>query len=508
MSEVFNISSDKFDLPGYDDDIITARRFISENLEKIKPSSEVTILVVAYNKIDKTMKCLESIFKYTSNIDFDLILVDNGSSDGTSQYFETLDYEKKHIIHFTKNIGANSVFSCIDINLIGKYFVFVPNDIICTEHWLDNLLTVAKSDDRIGMVAPMSTNVSNLQQTDIVFNSLSEFQEKAAAFNRSDPTKWQERLRLITLGALLSKECILAAGWPFYDPGYVHDFADDDISFRVRRAGYKVVLAGDVVIHHNHDIGNMEGKDPVKFQQSLEMGRSNFRKKFFEVDAWDDVNNYIFPIIGSSISEPVDKNDVGILGIDVKCGQPILDIKNTIRKYGVFEPYTFAFTRDAKYYTDLKTVVDQEAICAEIGHLRKTFNAGSFDYITIGKNINEYPDYQKVIKDAYSLLKTKGQLFLTLKNVYGVSTFMTMLGYYMTVDPNILAITLDQFVWELSKLGIKNPSVICAVNSTSDNDTLDSLKYLIDLAGVDGASVSDLLNNMLVDRFYIKIVKQ
>ena len=45
-------------------------------------------------------------------------------------------------------------------------------------------------------------------------------QAKAAQFNRSDPRKWEDRQRLITLGTLYRKEVLLAGGWPTADMGF------------------------------------------------------------------------------------------------------------------------------------------------------------------------------------------------------------------------------------------------------------------------------------------------
>ncbi|WP_044974686.1 glycosyltransferase [Ruminococcus sp. HUN007] len=57
--------------------------------------SEVTILVQTYNGLNKTKKCVESILKTISGIDCDLWLIDNGSTDGTLEYFKNVEYEKK-----------------------------------------------------------------------------------------------------------------------------------------------------------------------------------------------------------------------------------------------------------------------------------------------------------------------------------------------------------------------------------------------------------------------------
>ena len=73
---------------------------------------------------------------------------------------------------------------------------------------------------------------------------------KAALFNKSNPAKWEEKIRLIPTAALYRREVFDTVG--LYDAGFMHDFGDDDFTFRVRRAGYKLILCRDTFVHHDH----------------------------------------------------------------------------------------------------------------------------------------------------------------------------------------------------------------------------------------------------------------
>ena len=130
--------------------------------------SNVTIIVQAYNRIEKTKKCISSILKYTSDVDYDLLLIDNGSTDNTFDYFKSVNCIKKRIIHLSKNISVTYPTLFYDLSWLSRYVVVVQNDLIVTPHWLSNLIKVAESDDRIGMVNPVSSNVSNFQQVELL----------------------------------------------------------------------------------------------------------------------------------------------------------------------------------------------------------------------------------------------------------------------------------------------------------------------------------------------------
>lgn len=449
------------------DDLHMGRRNTIDSIPKDKQlDSDVTILIQAYNRIEKTKECIESILKYTKDVNYDLLLIDNGSTDETFEYFKSVNYDKVRIIHLNKNISASYPIFFYDLSWVSKYFIVIANDIIVTENWLSNLIKAAESDDKIGMVNPVSSNVSNLQQVDLKFNSLAEMQKKAAAYNISDPTKWHERLRLITLGTLYKKECLYAIGWPTNDLGFFHDFIDDDITFRVRRAGYKTILANDTWIHHNHDFRNLENKDPAEFQRSLESGRKNFLDKYYGVDAWDDVNNYI-PEIIPKIKAPSDTSNCCILGVDVKCGTPILEIKNQIRSFGVFDAACCAITSEGKYFIDLQTICGADNVfsCSPenaFGYLPQD----TFDYIIIGNGVNEYPEPYKVIKSVYSLLKKGGQMFFYLKNTNNIYSLLNVIGY-RSVQPTSYAynMTVETLINDLNGMNM-TPQVIGAIPCT------------------------------------------
>lgn len=148
----------------------------------------------------------------------------------------------------------------MNLNDLGRFICIVQNDLIVTPRWMDNLLKCMKSDMRIGMVNPVTSNVSNWQCVELPYQSYEEMQEKAGAYNKLDPRKWQDRQRLVTLGTLYRKEVFLAAGWPIGDMGFFHDFFDDDVSFAIRRLGYRLVLAGDTWVCHDHDFRSGEEK--------------------------------------------------------------------------------------------------------------------------------------------------------------------------------------------------------------------------------------------------------
>ena len=465
----------------------------------------VSIIVQAYNRLEKTKRCVESVLNYTRDIDYELILIDNGSTDGTLAYFQSVPFSKKKILHITKNIGSIFPVNFLNMKDLGRFVVLLPNDLIVTTNWLSNLLVCANSDPKIGMVTPVSSNVSNLQCVNFPFQNYEEMQEAAARFNQSDSRKWEDRQRIITVGSLYKKEALLACGWPINDVGYFHDFSDDDIGFRVRRMGYRTILAGDTWIHHDHNHQSSEEKDQEAFKKSLEIGRRNFQEKYYGVDAWDDVNNFYIPFL-SHFPEPKRVLFPKILGVDVRCGTPILDIKNWLRKFGIMQAQLSAFVEDPKYWLDLKTICEGAVLCDREEFLGSSFSNESFEYVVADRAINRYHEPQKMIDTLFSLCKSGGFVVCKLANTYSFREFLNMLGQRDVYRPEIAyQISLERFIDALKKQGTIH--AVIQAGSGLDQERRDLLDSLLPQE-LPEQQRQDAVNRMQCEEFLFVVEKE
>lgn len=425
--------------------------------EKLLPGvPDVTIFVVAYNRLEKTKRCVESILKYSGETSYELLLIDNGSEDDTLAYFQSVPYPCKRIIRITKNLGSQYALNLAMRSFSGRYLVQITNDVIVTKNWLSNLLCCMGSDPQIGMVTPGSSNISNLQEIPLTFSSYEEMQKKAAAYNQSDPRKWEQRLRLMTVILMIKREVIEQMG--MIDRGFYHDFSDDDFSVRVRRAGYKLMLCMDTFVHHDHDFRHGEDKDMEKFQLSLEKGRKNFTDKYYGLDSWDDMSNYEGYLI-HAFPNKKPSSDPRVLGIDTACGLPILQIKNELRHRGILSASTVAFTSEAKYYYDLQTVCD-EVSCDRMERLSDFLENKSFDYIVLGRPINTCPEIPRLLRSLLGALRPSGTLFLKLRNTLDVASYLTMMGRNFPLEEFATAITLEQFNQILQLLHVDSCNIL------------------------------------------------
>lgn len=362
----------------------------------------VSIVVLAYNHLDYTKQCIDSLYRYTSHIDFELITINNGSTDGTKEYFDSLPNQKK--ISFDENIGVDKAINHGYRIAEGKYTVNVSNDLILTTNWLDNLLICAESDEKIGMVAPASSYSSNFQQVNLGYKTLEEMQEMARAFNVSYPQKWEERLRLIIYTCLIRTDLQKSIGGfdEDFNPG---GFDDDALCFTVRRAGYKLILAMDTFVHH---FGSVTFHAEYAKNDLIARNRKLFNDKF-GVDAWSVCYiNYNILILANLEIAGSDKG-VDILGIGLTWGATLLQLKNHLKLKGIQDTRLWYISEGSDNLTDLNTICTG---CEQMGDrsLVEIYQDKNFDYIIVEGDSSQITDINTYYGTLMNRLKAGGQM--------------------------------------------------------------------------------------------------
>ena len=371
-----------------------ANYYIDESTKIGNYKYDVSIYVLAYNKLEYTKKCVESIIKYTpSDINYELFFLNNGSSDGTQEYFESFKCNKE--ITLLKN-------SFSDIRAArriceGRYVLSISNDVIVTENYLCNLIECMESDPKIAMVVPTTPNVSNLQTIPAQYSTLEEMHDFAKRNNVSDPKRWEERTRLCNPLTFYRSDAFLSSqGVGAVDKYFVYsEFGDDALALRLRHTGYKMILAKDCYCYH---FGSVTLKDAQAKENTLEKSR----KLFFErhgVDAWS--TGFCYDIKLMEVLDIKKEGRVSILGINSGFGSNPLKIKTLHKEAGNQEVGLFFATDDERYILDMQAYSDNVKYAAD--SIVDGFDNISFDFILLESNIEK----AFKISDSFNKIKSK-----------------------------------------------------------------------------------------------------
>ncbi len=458
---------------------------------------ELSIAVIAYNRLEQTRVCIENLIRHT-HMPFRLLLIDSGSEPDVMAYFQSVDFPDKRILRITKNISANHAFLVAMRHLQSRYCAIVPNDVVITPNAIENLYACISSSDDIGWVSPMSSNVSNFQQVNLEFTTPEEMHAAAAAYNRSDPLKWHERPALMPAVMMYRKECIDIVGG--FDYGFAHNFADDDMARRFCHAGYKTILCTDTWVHHDHTY-YMSMEDATRYRLIMHADRMRFQQKYNGLDAWVDMRNYERSLI-SILKKPDTIGPASLLGVDTRVGTPILELKNTLRGWGITDVGVYGFTTDAKYFSDLRCIC-RDVACGSIEHIGTQYASNHFDYILLGEPINVYSNIPGLAQQLFALLRPGGTLLLKLRNTCGYETLQYVLGDSGVVSSEqpMLHITAESLAIEMRRIGFSIAPVTLCSHPVPTQQAADSAQRVIN--AIPSIAQNDLMASRLLTYEYL-----
>ncbi len=209
-----------------------------------------SIIIVTYNGLVFTRRCLQSVMEHTGDVPSELIIVDNCSTDGTPEFLRSLP----QVTAVTNAENRGFAGGCSQgLRLArGDYLVLLNPDTVVTEGWLARLIAHAKRHPDVGAVGPLSNQTGELQYDSAAesqYDGLDEMQayaNRTAARNRGKSFEFH---RAAGFCLLLKREVLERVG--YLDEQFGSGFyEDDDYCKRLRKAGYRILIAQDVFIYH------------------------------------------------------------------------------------------------------------------------------------------------------------------------------------------------------------------------------------------------------------------
>jgi GT2 family glycosyltransferase len=233
----------------------------------------VSIIIPTFNNLQFTRDCIASI-RGSTDIAYETIIVDNGSSDGTAQWARG---EGLRAIPNPDNLGFPRACNQGIVAADGEYVVLLNNDTCVTPMWLERLIAHAEADRQVGVVGPSTNFAAGCQRIPASYSTREELLAFASriAVERAgcaEDTAW-----LVGLCLLIPRRVVDAIG--LLDERFgLGNYEDNDYCLRARIAGYRVVWAQDVFIHHaGHQSFKQLGN---AFQRLLSENEQRFKRKW------------------------------------------------------------------------------------------------------------------------------------------------------------------------------------------------------------------------------------
>lgn len=434
----------------------------------VKNINLTSIIILTYNKLEYTKLCIESIRKFTTSGTYEIIVVDNKSSDETKSWLiKQLDIKA---IYNTQNVGFP--IGCnqgIEI-ATGDNILLLNNDVIVTPNWLENLNTALCSDEKIGAVGAITNSCSNAQQIAVTYNNIDELINFSSMLNKSNSSNWEYRLKLVGFCYLIKKEVLTSIGLldPLFTPG---NYEDDDLSIRIIKAGYNLLLCKDTFIHH---FGS------VSFSTNSNIYNDTLYKNKLKLTAKWGLNTSEYCYGKDYLTKMIhaDRNaHLRVLELGCGLGATLLDIKSKFKNSTVFgleeNEILFNISKDILNVT-----------LSNFESLSLDYKENYFDYIILGSELSNFKNPSNILNLLNKYLKPLGRIIAEIPNLNYINTVKNILNGYRTYNHstplnvnNSRFFTLNEItlLFECTGYTLTEVNKISDFISSEDNQLIDKL---------------------------------
>jgi len=224
------------------------RRGCCQNVPK------VSIIIVNWNGREYLDECLSSIYDQTYS-NFEVIVVDNGSTDGSAEvlgekfpFVNLIQNEKNLGFAEGNNIGIKKAFEDQEV----KYIATLNNDTLVESNWLKELVSAPERDKQIGSCQSKMLRYSDrsiIDSTGIKLLANGTVSDRGGG-EKDDGQydKLEEVFGACAGAALYRREMLNDIG--LFPSHYFASFEDVDLAWRARYAGWKCVYVPSAVVYH------------------------------------------------------------------------------------------------------------------------------------------------------------------------------------------------------------------------------------------------------------------
>ncbi len=437
--------------------------------------NKTSIIILTHNKLDYTKLCIESIRLYTNPDCYELIVVDNASTDGTKDWLLI----QSDIITILNETNVGFPKGCNQgINIAsGDSILLLNNDTIATPNWLNNMVTCLYSSELIGAVGPVTNNCGYYQRINTTYSTVEEMQQFAKDFNKLDQAKWEYSLKLIGFCMLIKREVCEKVGIldERFTPG---NFEDDDYSFRIWSAGFKLIICRDTFIHHFGSISFRENSK--SFMELLNSNEKKFEEKW-------GFNSTYSSFVRHEVINLMNKHDketpLRILEAGCGCGGTLLQLKNIYKNselHGIELNENSALI--AKNFANIIVANLEEDL---------DYPNEFFDYIILADVLEHLYDPWAVLKNIRRYLKKDGYLLASIPNITHVSVIRKLLqGKWTYENAGILDRTHIRFFtfYEIERMFAGSGYVNLQAGSVTTSLSEDEVNWVTSLPEINDAS--------------------
>ncbi|BAY12215.1 glycosyltransferase family 2 protein [Calothrix sp. NIES-2098] len=219
----------------------------------------VSIILVNYNGIEVLPNCLSSLEKLLQPPNYEIILVDNASTDSSWELVSE-KYPQVRLIRQTRNLGFGAGNNAGAKIAAGEFLFLLNTDTVLTSNILPHLIDLMQADTQVGIIGPKLLNPDGSLQISVspALGIKGEYQarqmhqayQKASNLNFIEQ-KFQEIQEVdIVVGAAFFIRASLFQALGGFDENFFMYFEESDLCQRAQYLGYKIIYTPHVSLIH------------------------------------------------------------------------------------------------------------------------------------------------------------------------------------------------------------------------------------------------------------------
>lgn len=205
---------------------------------------KISIIIPSYNRLMDLQRCISSILSQDYK-DYEIIVVDNNSTDGTIIWLKDLKSKLKNrlkIIFNNNNIGASEARNQALRIVKSDYVLFLDSDAeLKTKQVITNMINILGADSSIGQLGAEIIN--------------HKIRLGKSERNEDGLFSWVDNVHMENVDYVPTSNCVMKTSvikkLGGFDPYYIYGYEDNDLGWRVRKSGLRCIMDDRVSAYHH-----------------------------------------------------------------------------------------------------------------------------------------------------------------------------------------------------------------------------------------------------------------
>lgn len=244
---------------------------------------DVSIIIVNYNTKALLANCLHSVYENTRDLSFEIIVVDNASSDGSQEYITVL-FQNVKWINAGENLGFGRANNLGSGYASGKYLFFLNSDTILKNNAVKIFHDYAEQNPGIGALGCMMSGIDGKQCSSYGFfpgikNEIRYLTRKMFGLHEEFTAKEKKVDYISGADLFMRKNMFLDFGG--FDSEIFMYYEETDLQYRISLKGLpRVLISGAEIIHLEGGSFENRGLSPGRFMMAQKSYNHYIRKHF------------------------------------------------------------------------------------------------------------------------------------------------------------------------------------------------------------------------------------